>query len=196
MTFLRIDPLTPEFLTAVAELDKSSLGGIWSLDNYRREMESPNSDLLVLSLIPRRPEDLDSRRDPLGHLPDPSPILVGVGCLWSILEEAHITLLAIAPNYQGQGLGQAMLYQLLFCAWQRQLEWATLEVRVSNTPAISLYKKFGFQDVGRRRRYYQDTGEDALILWRYGLHHPGFQNWLAEWKPQIRDRLTRSGFRI
>jgi len=190
VTFFRIDPLTPEFLTAVAELDKSCFGGIWSLDNYRQEMESPNSDLLVVSLTPA-----PSAADRPSRTSSP-PILVGVGCLWSILEEAHITLLAIAPNYQGQGLGQAMLYQLLFCAWQRQLEWATLEVRISNTPAISLYKKFGFQDVGRRRRYYQDTGEDALILWRYGLHHPGFKNWLAEWKPQICDRLTRSGFHI
>lgn len=188
VTFFRIAPLTPELLPAVAELDKSCLGGIWSLDNYRQEMERPNSDLLVLSLIPAQPEDMAD--------PDNSPILVGVGCLWSILEEAHITLLAIAPNYQGRGLGQAMLYQLLFCAWQRQLEWATLEVRVSNKPAISLYQKFGFQGVGRRRHYYQDTGEDALILWRYGLHHPEFKHWLAEWKPQICARLMRSGFRI
>lgn len=186
MTFLEIARLSPEFLTAVAELDQRCLGGLWSLEHYRREMESPNSDLLVLSILPTPSETANNCHS--------SPNLIGVSCLWSILEEAHITLLAIDPEYQGQGLGQVMLYQLLVCAWQRRLEWATLEVRASNQPAISLYRKFGFQDVGRRRRYYQDNDEDALILWHHGLQKPGFENCLAEWKQQVCDRLAGSGF--
>ena len=181
MTFFTIRPLTPDFLTAVAELDKSCLGGIWSLENYRREMESPKSDLLVLSMMPGSEAS--------------SPTAIGVGCVWSILEEAHITILAIAPDRQRQGFGQAMLYQLLVCAWQRGLEWATLEVRVSNTAAISLYKKFGFQDVGRRRRYYQDNDEDALILWHSGLQKPGFETCLQGWKQQASDRFLAAGVR-
>lgn len=191
MTFLEIARLTPEFLTAVVELDNRCLGGLWSLDNYRREMESPNSDLLVLSILPAQSESANTPRS----LPT-LPTLIGVGCLWSILEEAHITLLAIDPDYQGRGLGQAMLYQLLVCAWQRRLEWATLEVRASNQVALSLYQKFGFQDVGRRRRYYQDNGEDALILWHKGLQKPGKENCLAEWKQQVCDRLMASGFQL
>lgn len=188
MIFLEIARLSPESLAAVAELDQRCLGGIWSLENYRREMESPNSDLLVLSILPGTSETANNSSS--------CDLLIGVGCLWSILEEAHITLLAIDPKYQGKGLGQVMLYQLLVCAWQRHLEWATLEVRASNQRAINLYRKFGFQDVGRRRRYYQDNGEDALILWHHGIARPSFETCLAEWKQLVCDRLANSGFRF
>lgn len=119
-----------------------------------------------------------------------SQSLIGIGCLWSILEEAHITILAIHPDYQGQGFGQALLYALLKSAYQRKLEWATLEVRSSNLTAISLYQKFGFQEAGRRRGYYQESGEDALILWRGGLQKPEFEQDLDRWEREIRDRLT------
>ncbi|MBE9062068.1 ribosomal protein S18-alanine N-acetyltransferase [cf. Phormidesmis sp. LEGE 11477] len=105
----------------------------------------------------------------------PSPIrreqkieLLGVGCLWAILEEAHITTLAIDPSYQGERLGLWLLSHLLQKACDRSLTHATLEVRASNHPALSLYQKFGFEEAGRRKRYYAD-GEDARILWRSGL---------------------------
>jgi ribosomal-protein-alanine N-acetyltransferase len=114
--------------------------------------------------------------------------------MWAILEEAHITVLAIHPDYQKQGLGQALLLALLVLAWKRGLEWATLEVRASNQAAIALYKKFGFETVGHRRKYYQDTGEDALILWRQGLQRPEFQQTLQIWRQQVRDRLHHSGW--
>ena len=89
-----------------------------------------------------------------------------------------------------------MLYALLYRAWQRQLEWATLEVRSSNEPALSLYRKFGFEFVGRRKRYYQETGEDALILWRSGLQKSEFEETLAVWGEEIRDRLAASGWAL
>ncbi|HIK13160.1 MAG TPA: ribosomal protein S18-alanine N-acetyltransferase [Oscillatoriaceae cyanobacterium M33_DOE_052] len=174
---LEIKPLTTDLLPAAVELDRLCLGGMWTLNGYEREHTSPNSDLLAISV------------------PNPNgPHLVGIGCLWAILEEAHITLIAVHPQYQGQGFGQALLYHLLHRARLRQLEWATLEVRTTNQPAISLYQKFGFQEVGRRRRYYADTGEDALILWRSGLHQPEFPLTLAAWEQEISSRLQASGW--
>ncbi|NJO39321.1 MAG: ribosomal protein S18-alanine N-acetyltransferase [Cyanobacteria bacterium CRU_2_1] len=170
-------PLTAEMLSAAVELDQLCLGGLWTLDGYRRELESPNSDLIVLQA-------------------DSSSELLGLGCVWAILDEAHITVLAVHPNYRQQGFGQALLCSLLTLAWQRGLEWATLEVKVSNQIAISLYRKFDFQEVGRRRRYYQDTGEDALILWRKGLQHQEFPRTLQTWKRQIDDRLYQSGWHL
>jgi ribosomal protein S18 acetylase RimI-like enzyme len=74
-----------------------------------------------------------------------------LACFWAILEEAHITLLAIYPDYQRQGLGKLLLYKLLEKAVQRQLERATLEVRVSNQSAIALYEHFGFRVAGERK---------------------------------------------
>ena len=115
--------------------------------------------------------------------------IIGVCCLWAILEEAHITILGIHPQYQRLGFGQLLLYTLMKSAWKRGLERATLEVAASNTSALSLYHKFGFQDVGRRRGYYQQTGEDALILWRSHLHDPGFKETLSEWYKQVVARI-------
>ncbi|HAT15372.1 MAG TPA: ribosomal-protein-alanine N-acetyltransferase, partial [Microcoleaceae bacterium UBA11344] len=120
-----------------------------------------------------------------------SPTLIGVGCLWAILEEAHIIMLAIHPSFQRQGLGQALLWALLKSACDRQLERSTLEVRSSNLAAVDLYKKFGFKEAGRRKRYYEDTGEDALVMWRSGLEKPEFQQHLAVEKVQICDRLNQ-----
>lgn len=181
MKFVDIQFLSSDLLPSALEIDQMCLGGLWSLDNYQRELESPNSDLLVLSV---RSPDINSNRE----------TLVGLGCVWAILEEAHITLLAVHPDYQRLGFGQTLLYALLMAAWQRQLEWATLEVRVSNQKAIALYQKFGFQSIGQRRRYYQDTGEDALILWRSGLQKPDFTEALAQWLQGIHSRLGQAGW--
>jgi ribosomal-protein-alanine N-acetyltransferase len=117
-----------------------------------------------------------------------------MGCFWAILDEAHITLLAVHPQYQHRGLGQAMLLALLVAASDRGLERATLEVRASNQPALSLYQKFGFKLAGRRRRYYKDTNEDALIFWRGDLQQPEFQSTLASWYKSVSDRLTGAGW--
>jgi [ribosomal protein S18]-alanine N-acetyltransferase len=168
---LEIKSLTAEDLSSVLELDQACFGGLWTLDAYQRELESPNSDLLGL-FSPFSPVEL-----------------LGMGCFWSILEEAHITILAVHPQSQGQGLGQALLYSLLVRACDRGLERATLEVRASNLVAISLYQKFGFKTAGRRPRYYRDNGEDALILWLGELQQPEFQKSLDKWHKIIRDRF-------
>ncbi|HIK36380.1 MAG: ribosomal protein S18-alanine N-acetyltransferase [Geminocystis sp.] len=147
---VEIKPLTEKELSQALELDDICFGGLWSLEGYRREIESPNSCLLTVSL------NLGGTKK-----------VIGLGCFWAVLEEAHITILAIHPDYQGRGLGSLLLKNLLEEAYNRGLERATLEVAQSNKKAINLYKKFGFKEAGRRKKYYQKTGEDALILWKY-----------------------------
>ncbi|MBC7973235.1 MAG: ribosomal protein S18-alanine N-acetyltransferase [Verrucomicrobia bacterium] len=122
--------------------------------------------------------------------------LLGLGCYWAILEEAHITMLAIDPAYQHQGLGQALLHALMSSAHQRGLERATLEVRLSNQAALALYQKFDFREAGRRRRYYPDNGEDALVLWRGGLQAPEFSDHVAVWQRQVDHRLHETGWQL
>ena len=114
---LELKPITPQMLNAVLELDYLCFGGLWTLEGYQRELDSPNSDLIGL------------------FLPISPPSLLGMGCVWAILEEAHITLLAVHPDYQRQGLGQALLLALLSVACDRGLERATLEVRAANAQA-------------------------------------------------------------
>jgi ribosomal-protein-alanine N-acetyltransferase len=171
---LKIQSLTLEHLNDLLELDQACFNGWWTIEGYRRELESPNSHFLGL------------------FSPFSSSGLLGMGCFWSILEEAHITILAVHPEYHRQGLGQALLYALLKTASDRGLERATLEVRVSNQMAISLYQKFGFKTAGRRPRYYKDNDEDALILWLSDLQQPNFLKNLDDWHSVVSDRLSQS----
>lgn len=177
MRVLALKPLTSDLLSAALELDRLSLGQLWNADGYLREITSPNSDLLIFQTV--EPE---------------APSILALGCAWAILEEAHITIVAVHPHYQHQGLGQAMLLSLLTAAHQRQLERATLEVRQSNQTAIALYEKFGFRTAGHRKRYYQDTGEDALVMWRGGIHQPEFCQTLTDWRHSVCIRLQETGW--
>ena len=118
--------------------------------------------------------------------------------LWISPTSSQPTKIAQTPiaEFRQQGLGQTMLIALLTYAVNRQLERATLEVRSSNHSAISLYQKYGFQPAGCRRRYYQDTGEDALILWKNGLHFSEFHTKLHNWQSQIQTHLTQKNWLI
>lgn len=171
---------TDNHLAAMVALDQQCLGGLWSIDGYRREIDSPNS---IVQLLQTDAAAADGE----------SAALIGMGCCWAILDEAHITVLAIAPAYQRQGLGQYLLLALLQAAQQRQLKQATLEVRATNEAALGLYRAFNFQTLGRRRRYYQD-GEDALILWNKDLQATEFKQALIIWQQQNLHRLKRHGW--
>lgn len=175
---LQIQTLSHEHLAAILELDKACFGGLWSKEGYQRELDSPASEI----------QGLFSQKT--------GEKLLGMGCFWSILEEAHITILAIDAQYHRQGMGAALLYSLIKTARKRYLERATLEVRASNQPAISLYEKFGFKTAGRRKRYYKDNQEDALILWLGGIHKPEFQEILAEWDINVRRGLKKSHWEL
>jgi [ribosomal protein S18]-alanine N-acetyltransferase len=91
--------------------------------------------------------------------------LVGYGGFWSIVDEAHITNVAISPAYRGKKLGDYLVKNLMELAIELGAEMMTLEVRVSNIVAQNLYKKYGFEEKGIRKGYYSDDGEDALIMW-------------------------------
>lgn len=179
MTYVTCRPLALPDIPTIVTLDKRCFGGLWSPQAYQRECESPNSDLIVLEITD----------EPAG----PS-FIIGVGCLWAILEEAHITLLGIDPLHQRQGLGEWLLTNLLIAASDRRLTHATLEVRQSNQRAHALYKKFGFQIAGERRRYYSD-GENAFILWRSGLQALEFAAMLQDHRATLDKKLSSRGYR-
>ena len=186
MNKIEIKLLKPEEITEVVALDQICLGGIWKEEGYLREIDSPNSYLIGLHL--------DENKKSLHQLISTS--IVGFACLWSIVNEAHITLLAVHPNYRRQGLGELMLITMLKDAIARKLEWATLEVNVNNIGAINLYQKFGFEIAGTRPGYYQATGEDALILWRKGIQSSNFQLNLVDWQYKINERLLQSNYTL
>lgn len=105
--------------------------------------------------------------------------VVGYAGEWIIMDEAHITTIAVDPGQQGKRFGERLLIALLREARDRGARRATLEVRISNHVALRLYAKYGFDTVAIRRKYYQDTDEDALIMWVNDLYAPGV-SWLLD----------------
>lgn len=91
--------------------------------------------------------------------------LVGYCGLWSVMDEGYITNVAVKPNYQGKGIGKAMLLKLLDIGKKKGILAFTLEVRVGNLVAIKLYKNLGFVEAGVRKDFYEDPVEDGLIMW-------------------------------
>lgn len=92
---------------------------------------------------------------------------IAYGGMWLMLDEAHITNIAVHPDFRGLGLGKEILTALINEAKSNGSDKITLEVKVSNSVAINLYQGMGFISAGTRKGYYADTNEDALIMWKY-----------------------------
>jgi ribosomal-protein-alanine N-acetyltransferase len=95
--------------------------------------------------------------------------IVAYGGIWVILEDSHVTTIAVHPDYRGLKLGEEMLIKLLDEAILQGASWITLEVRESNDVAQKLYRKYGFTTVSTRRGYYSDNNENALVMWAGNL---------------------------
>ncbi len=100
---------------------------------------------------------------------------VGFGGVWVIMEEAHITTLAVDPLLRGRKIGEQLLIALLAEGIRRRATRATLEVRQNNLAAQRLYQKFGFYQAALRKNYYTDNGENALVMWADNIHSPAYQ---------------------
>jgi [ribosomal protein S18]-alanine N-acetyltransferase len=153
----------------VVAIDHASFALPWSERSYRAELEeNPHSHFLVAlarregfwqrlwsAAWPRRRRAL---------APGTARHVVGYAGFWFIVDEAHISTIAVHPDWRRRGVGEYLLVAVLNRALELQATLATLEVRVSNSAAQSLYRKYYFEEVGRRRRYYSNNGEDALLL--------------------------------
>ncbi|MBC7325732.1 MAG: ribosomal protein S18-alanine N-acetyltransferase, partial [Moorella sp. (in: Bacteria)] len=100
--------------------------------------------------------------------------VVGYAGMWIILDEAHITNVAVHPHYRGRRLGELLLRVLMQEALHLGADRMTLEVRVSNRPAQRLYERLGFTRAGVRKGYYNDNREDAIIMWKHFFEENGF----------------------
>jgi len=123
------------------------------------------------------------------------PQVLGFGCLWCIVDEAHITILGVQPQYRRQGLGEVLLQHLLAIAQRREMARATLEVSTKNEAALALYEQVGFKHAGCRRGYYSN-GDDAAILWKSGLQRPETIAALQTWGDQVRSKAAHRGWSI
>ena len=102
--------------------------------------------------------------------------LIGYCGCWQILEEAHITNIAVSPDYRRKHIGEVLLTTIIDECYRYMAKYITLEVRVGNKPAIALYEKYGFKSLGVRKGYYQDNNEDALIMWTENIFYDKFKS--------------------
>lgn len=116
-------------------------------------------------------------------------ILAGYAGCWHILEEAHITTIAISPEFRRRKFGEALLQRIINDCYKEKIKYITLEVRVSNEPAINLYSKYGFKSFGTRKGYYQNNNEDALIMWTKNIFFDEFKNRYSKIVEDIEGKL-------
>lgn len=139
-----------EDVDQVVAVEKLSFPLPWPADTYRRDLSynGPARYLVV------------ERVSPIGE----DAQVVGFCGYWLIDSEAHVSTIGVHPDFRGLGLGEYLFASMLAEATERRATSATLEVRVSNFAAQRLYRKYGFEPTGRRRRYYRDNHEDALLM--------------------------------
>jgi len=145
---VRIEPMRPADLEAVLQIERASFRTPWSRQAFLHELERNR----VAGLWVARGERSGAAA------------VVGYLCLWAVADEVHVTNLAVHPGWRGQGIGRFLLGTLLAHHHAQGARRAFLEVRPGNVEARRLYEGLGFQEIGRRRGYYVDTGEDALLL--------------------------------
>jgi ribosomal-protein-alanine N-acetyltransferase len=175
----------------VIEIERLAYPTPWPPSAYRKELQdNPLAHYIVARdtqmqspSTPSPSESAPRRPFPLSLLPSrtvtvPVPELasiVGFAGLWLMVDEAHITTIAVHPEYRGRSIGELMLASLIGIAYDIRARNVTLEVRVTNMVAQNLYRKYGFRDAGIRRRYYSDNNEDALIMWTDDIHSPAYR---------------------
>ena len=203
-----IDRMTMADVPRVIEIERLAYPSTWPPSAYRKELQDNRwAHYIVLrdkKIAEERlaipvPEPERSRRIfPLSLLPSRSSTavtspdlvsIIGFAGLWLMVDEAHITTIAMHPDYQGLGLGELMLTSLIDIAYEIKAKWVTLEVRVSNYRAQNLYRKYGFHDAGMRHRYYSDNNEDALIMWTNEINSTAYKQSFQELKARLLQKL-------
>lgn len=145
---LHLESLVEEHIAAILAIEKVSNGAPWSERSFRNELQHPNGVFLVAK---------DGGR------------VVGYAGAWYVVDEAHITTVAVDPDYRRKGIGRALTIAILDAAKERGMACSTLEVRAGNEAAIELYQQLGYVTTARRKAYYPDNQEDALVMWLHDL---------------------------
>ena len=160
-------------ISQIMEIERVSFGTHhWTGESFRSEIRNKTGNYYVL---------IDTNTNKL----------LGYAGFWLIADEAHVTTIAVHPDYRRKYLGEVLLQHLIARCIARQAKWLTLEVRASNIGAQNLYYKYNFTSQGLRRKYYQDTNEDALIMWTEDIHSLDFQNHVKALKDDLYTRLDQ-----
>ena len=151
-------PMDVADIPQVAVIDHLSFPIPWPPDAYRKEILGNKHAHFFVAL------NGESLRWQHWFGLKASRNVIGFAGYWFIIDEAHISTIAVHPHWRGKGVGEVLLRGMIEHALDLNAVEATLEVRAGNTIAQNLYRKFGFEEVGQRKNYYRDNGEDALLM--------------------------------
>ena len=183
----KISPMCVGDIAAAVEIEKAAFGLELPIRDYYYELEQNQlAHYFVLHVLPAQRGQDQSAPSSFN-----AASLIGLAGFWLIGRSAHIMTLAIQDCWRGMGLGEWLLLALVMNGQALGATTATLEVRPSNQIAISLYKKYNFQEVGRRTAYYSDNGEDALILTTPSITLADYQALLTQRQHQLTKRLEQ-----
>lgn len=159
-----IEPMRAADLEVVARIDKQCFPSPWLPASYVTEL----SNRAACYLVARQGQEV-----------------VAYAGAWVIMDEAHITTIAVSPEQQGRKIGERLLLALMDEAVLRGASHATLEVRESNRAAQHLYCKYGFRNAAIRKSYYTDNGENALVMWAEEINTSKYAQLLRDLRQQV-----------
>ncbi|MHC1783111.1 MAG: ribosomal protein S18-alanine N-acetyltransferase [Anaerolineaceae bacterium] len=146
---LTVRRMTEEDVASATVIDRLSFSLPWSEYAFRHEVTGNENARAWVAEVQNTPGQR---------------VVIGVVVIWLVLDEAHVGTIAIHPNHRREGVGRRLMDLALAEAAKEGASLVYLEVRRSNLPAIHMYQEMGFKIVGERKKYYQDNGEDALLM--------------------------------
>ena len=204
-----VRPMNADDIPQVSAIDREAFPTEWPPPSFKRELASSMVRYLVAcdeslragpdaeGLAPRK-SAWDSLASRVKHLlgrnhsaPQPAgparPLIVGYASIWMMVDESHLTSIAVRKSHQGQGIGELLLMAIIRLSMQLKADVVTLEARASNHSAQALYTKYGFKTVGIRRRYYTDNSEDAVIMTTDKINSASYQDLFRELEARYTD---------
>ncbi|NEU04718.1 ribosomal protein S18-alanine N-acetyltransferase [Clostridium senegalense] len=148
MDNLSVENINENNIFGIEEISELSFHSPWSLESIKKELSNSYANYVVLKLQDKH---------------------IGFAGAWVIFDEAHITNIAIHPNYRGLGYSHIIMDALLEKCKNAGANSMTLEVRASNIAAQKLYEGYGFKVEGIRKNYYDNPKEDGYIMWKYDI---------------------------
>lgn len=152
---IEIIPMTQEHIDSVVIVEEACFHIPWTKSDFEREIKENKMAIYFVAV-------------------DENKKVAGYAGMWHVINEGHITNVAVLEEYRGQGIGDMLMDALEKRADELEMIGITLEVRISNYSAQKLYTKHGYKPEGFRKKYYSDTNEDAIIMWKY---FPRYENY-------------------
>lgn len=201
-----LHPMRREHIAQVTEIDREAFPTQLPPANYRQELQNHLARYIIAYDDTKTVEEPEvevkpdkglsrlirwfNRNHPQGNNSSPScrQYIIGFTGIWMLLDEAHITNIAVRQQYQRQGIGELLLIATIDLAQKMKASIMTLEVRASNLAAQNLYRKYNFTQVGIRHGYYLDNKEDGILMSTESITSTSFQTRLQQLREDLNKR--------